>query len=107
MIAAPSDWKEVQSVRIPKGTVSLYKTITDNGKTHYTLNLSGYGIPVSENNARKYLSGVIDLEVVKWYNKTTNKYKYTTRQYKPSEANIDLEQYFKNQQESKLIFKQP
>lgn len=80
-------------VRVPRDT-PLYSTKTDSGDMKYTLRILGYGIPVSKTNAEKYLSGAIDLEVVKWYNKATGKYKYTTRQYKPSH-NIDLQTVFK------------
>lgn len=95
LFARVSDWVEVQVVKVPKGTV-LYTTRTDTGKIKYTLRIMGLGIPVSASNAEKYLAGDIDLEVVKWYNKNTGKYRYTTRQHKVS-TDIDLEQYFKRE----------
>ena len=87
-----SDWKEVQKVEIPYGT-PVYKTLSDSGKVKYCIYIQGHSVNVSEANAKKFVSGRCRLELVKWYNKEKDAYKYTIRQLK-QQFNIDLNQIF-------------
>ena len=93
--AKSSEWVEVQSVIIPINT-PIYYRFTDNGNIKYFLKLDKIGnVNVSKSNAEKFLAGEIQLELVKWQNKLeSNKFKYTVRQYKPSQSNIDLHNIF-------------
>jgi len=87
-----SDWKEVQTVEIPYGT-PIYKTLTDSGKVKYCIYIKGHAVNVSETNAKEFVAGRRRLELVKWYNKEKDAYKYTIRQLK-EKFNIDLNQIF-------------
>lgn len=87
------EWIEVQSVVVPPDT-PLYHYYTKDGNVKYVFVLGDINVPVSTKNAEGYLDGIYKLEIVKWYNRVNNKYKYTTRQYKPSQADIDLQTVF-------------
>ena len=87
------EWTEVQSVVVPSGT-PLYHYYTKEGNVKYVLTIGDINVPVTTKNAEGYLSGIYKLEVVKWYSPITGKYKYTTRQYKPNQADIDLQTAF-------------
>ena len=88
-----AEWVEVQSVVVPSGT-PLYHYYTKDGNVKYVLVVGDINVPVTTKNAEGYLSGVYKLEIVKWYSRVNNKYKYTTRQYKPSQSDIDLQTVF-------------
>jgi hypothetical protein len=94
--AKSSDWEIVQVTVVPKGT-PIYRTYTDSGKVKYTISLNMLGVPVSQANAEKYLANQVELEIVKWRNIYTGKYRYTCRQHMPN-YDIDLERYFKEEQ---------
>lgn len=87
------EWTEVQSAVVPSGT-PLYHYYSKEGNIKYVLSLGDINVPVSTKNAEGYLSGLYKLEVVKWYSPVTQKYKYTTRQYKPNQKDIDLQTVF-------------
>ena len=87
------EWVEVQSVVVPSGT-PLYHYYTKDGNVKFVFVVGDIKIPVTTKNAEGYLNGIYDLEVVKWYSHVTGKYKYTTRQYKPSQEDIDLQTVF-------------
>lgn len=88
-----AEWVEVQSVVVPSGT-PLYHYYTKDGNVKYVLVVGDINVPVTTKNAEGYLSGIYKLEIVKWYSRVNNKYKYTTRQYKPSQSDIDLQTVF-------------
>jgi hypothetical protein len=88
-----AEWVEVQSVVVPDGT-PLYHYYTKDGNVKYVFMVGDIRVPVTTKNAEGYLKGIFDIEVVKWYSQITGKYKYTTRQYKPSQADIDLQTVF-------------
>ena len=89
-------WTEVQVVVVPRGTpLYTYKSAT--GTIKYYFKINGIKVPVSANNAERYFHHEIQLEIVKWYNSVTNKYRYTTRKHNESTVDIDLEQYFKKE----------
>ena len=93
--AKVSEWTEIQSVVVPVNTPLYYK-FTEKGNVQYFLKLEHIGnVTVSKSNAEKFLTGEIQLELVKWQNKIEpTKFKYTVRQYKPSQSNIDLRDVF-------------
>lgn len=88
-----AEWVEVQSVVVPSET-PLYHYYTKDGNVKYVLVVGDINVPVTTKNAEGYLSGIYKLEIVKWYSRVNNKYKYTTRQYKPSQSDIDLQTVF-------------
>lgn len=90
--ATASNWKEVDRIEIPKDT-AVYYDINDAGKFSYYIIVNDFSVSVSKTNAEKFVAGKIRLELVKWYNIDTGRYKYTTRQR--STANIDLKKVFK------------
>lgn len=99
-----SEWIEVQSVVVPEGT-PLYHYYTKDNNIKYVIVIGDINVPVSTKNAEGYLSGIYRLEVVKWYSQVTKKYKYTTRQYKPSQADIDLQTIFGTNKSPTTYFK--
>lgn len=98
------DWVEIQSVVVPAGT-PLYHYYTKDGNLKYVLVINDINIPVTTKNAEGYLNGIYKLEVVKWYSQVTGKYKYTTRQYKPAQSNIDLQTVFGSKVKPTTYFK--
>ena len=90
---ADSPWKEVQAVEIPQGT-TVYYSKTDSGNLKYCIKVNDMTISVSEINAVKFVNGEIRLELVKWYNPLSGKYKYTTRRISANSRNIDLSTVF-------------
>lgn len=99
-----AEWVEVQSVVVPAGT-PLYHYYTKDGNVKYVFMVGDIRVPVTTKNAEGYLKGIYDLEVVKWYSQVTGKYKYTTRQYKPSQADIDLQTVFGSKTKPTTYFK--
>lgn len=100
------DWIEVQSVVVPKGT-PLHHYYTKDGNVKYVLVISDINVPISVKNAENYLNGICKLEVVKWYSQVTKKYKYTTRQYKPNQMDIDLQTIFEGNSKPPVTFFKP
>lgn len=84
-----SDWMEVQCVEIPQGTPVYYYTDSQTSKTKYTIYINGFGVSVSETNAKEFIAGRRRLEVVKWYSGSKDAYKYTIRQLKPKDINLN------------------
>lgn len=84
-----SDWKEVQCVEIPQGTPVYYNTDSETGKTKYCIYIQGHAVNVSETNAKEFSAGRRRLEVVKWYSSSKDAYKYTIRQLRPKDINLD------------------
>lgn len=99
-----SEWIEVQSVVVPEGT-PLYHYYSKEGNVKYIIVVGDINVSVSTKNAEGYLHGTCKLEVVKWYSQITKKYKYTTRQYKPTQADIDLQTVFGTNSNSTTYFK--
>ena len=91
-ILAFAEWREMQSVEIPYDT-PIYYEATDSGKIRCYFIIAGMQVPVTENNAYKFKRGEVHLELVKWYDDKTCKFKYTTR--RKSNKNIDLQTLFK------------
>lgn len=97
VITENSVWQERQCIDLPKGIV-VYEGVTKSGNPKYWLEFDQIGkVTVSPSNAKSYKSGSITLQLVKWYNKDTNSYKYTIRKKKgvKQTKNIDLLTIFK------------
>lgn len=99
-----AEWVEVQSVVVPSGT-PLYHYYTKDRNVKYVLVIGDINVPVSTKNAEGYLNGIYKLEVVKWYSQITGKYKYTTRQYKAAQSDIDLQTVFGSKTKPTTYFK--
>lgn len=102
-LSAPknSPWKEIQSVEIPSGT-QIHEGTTRSGNPKCWIVIDGdTKVSVSPKSAEKFKAGQVKLELVKWQNLETGKFKYSTRQVKGSGAstkeskNIDLRRAFK------------
>lgn len=79
-----SPWREVQVVEIPQ-SVTIHTGVTKSGNPKAWIELPEIGnVSVSPKNAEKFKAGTVKLELVKWYNDTTKKYRYSTRQVKGS-----------------------
>lgn len=95
-----SPWREIQTVEIPS-TTEIHFGVTKSGNPKAWIELPEVGnVSVSPKSAEKFKAGEVKLELVKWYNDTTKKYRYSTRQIKGSasskeDKNIDLGRIFK------------
>lgn len=95
-----SPWREIQTVVIPN-TVEVHFGTTKSGNPKAWIELPEVGnVSVSPKSAEKFKAGEVKLELVKWYNDTTKKYRYSTRQVKglsssKESKNIDLGRVFK------------
>lgn len=84
-----SDWKEVQCIEIPQGTPVYYNIDFETGKTKYCIYIQGHAVNVSETNAKEFSAGRRRLELVKWYSKEKDAYKYTIRQLKLKDVDLN------------------
>ena len=95
-----SPWREIQTVEIPS-TTEIHFGVTKSGNPKAWIELPEVGnVSVSPKSAEKFKDGEVKLELVKWYNDTTKKYRYSTRQVKGTSSskeskNIDLGRVFK------------
>lgn len=95
-----SPWREIQTVEIPN-SVEVHFGTTKSGNPKAWIELPEVGnVSVSPKSAEKFKAGEVKLELVKWYNDTTKKYRYSTRQIKGTSShkedkNIDLGRIFK------------
>lgn len=94
-----SPWREIQTVEIPSN-VEIHEGVTKSGNPKAWIELEEIGnVSVSPKSAEKFKAGEVKLELVKWYNDTTKKYRYSTRQIKGMSSskeskNIDLGRVF-------------
>ena len=79
-----SEWIEQTTVEIPYN-IEITKSVTKTGKPKYTIDIEDIDIYVSPSNYEKFIKKEIVLLLVEWYNPTTGKYRYTTRQKPKSE----------------------
>lgn len=80
-----SEWVEQNTIEIPY-SVEINKGVTKNGNPKYWIDIEDISVSVSAGNYEKFIKKEIVLVLVEWYNPTTGKYKYTTRQ--KAKANI-------------------
>lgn len=75
-----SPWVEIQQVDIPAGKI-VHEGVTRKGNPKFWFEFSNIGdVTVSPGNVTKYKNGETTLVLVKWQNKETGKFKYSTRQ---------------------------
>ena len=79
-----SQWKETTTIEIPY-TVEINVGTTKSGNPKYWIDIEDISVVVSTGNYEKFIKKEIVLILVEWYNPTTGKYKYTTRQKPKSE----------------------
>jgi hypothetical protein len=79
-----SEWIEQTTVEIPY-SVEINVGTTKSGNPKYWIDIEDMSIAVSAGNYEKFIKKEIVLLLVEWYNPTTGKYKYTTRQKPKSE----------------------
>ena len=84
-----SEWQEVTTIEIPND-VEIHTGVTKNGNPKYWIEVQGIKVTISEGNYNKFINKEIDLVLVEWYNATTDKYKYTTRQADKAKSNNKL-----------------
>lgn len=96
-----SPWREIQSVEIPSGTTINHGT-TRTGNPKAWIVVDGINVAVSPKSAEKFEAGQVRLELVKWQNTETKKFRYSTRQVKSGSTttskeskNINLNGVFK------------
>lgn len=90
--AIAANWREVDCVDVPS-TTTMYYDVKESGKVSYYIVIKDFSVSVSKTNAEKFLAKRIKLELVKWYNPDTGKFKYTTRQ-KFGMTDVDLRKVF-------------
>ena len=92
-----SPWVEVQVVDIPFEAV-VHEGVTRNNNPKFWFEFPSIGnVTISEGNAKKFKAREVTIVLVKWENKETGKFKYTTRQkerVKSSTPNVDLNTLF-------------
>ena len=94
-----SPWKEIQTVEIPAGTTINHGT-TRTGNPKAWIVVDGINVSVSPKSAEKFEAGEIKLELVKWQNTETKKFRYSVRQIKSgnttsnADKNINLSTLF-------------
>ena len=84
-----SEWQEVTVSEVPYN-VEIHAGVTKNGNPKYWIEIRGMNIAVSESNYNKFINKEVKLVIVEWYNPTTGKYKYTTRQANKNKTNNKL-----------------
>lgn len=84
-----SEWIEQTVVEIPY-TVEINEGVTRNGNPKYWIEIENTNVVVSEGNYKKFINKEVKLVLVEWYNPTTDKYKYTTRQADKAKSNNKL-----------------
>lgn len=88
-----SDWQEVQKIVLPSD-VTIHEGVTKSGNPKYWIEVEDIKVPVSPGTANKFKMHSAQVELVKWYNESTGKYRYSTRQVKSASSNkgrnIDL-----------------
>ena len=84
-----SEWQEVTTIEIPND-VEIHTGVTKNGNHKYWIEVQGIKVAISEGNYNKFINKEVDLVLVEWYNATTDKYKYTTRQADKAKSNNKL-----------------
>lgn len=74
-----SEWVEKNAIEIPY-ELEVHKGVTKYGNNKYWFELEDIKVYMSSSNYQKYINKEIVLMLVEWYNPTTKKYRYTTRQ---------------------------
>lgn len=97
LFAKQSDWRVVQTVIVPSST-HIYEGVTKNGNPKYWIKIAdNIEVSITKTNCDKLASGTAVIELVKWKNISTGKYRYSTRQRKPEVTitpDVDLSKVF-------------
>ena len=93
-----SPWVEIQVVDIPFEAV-IHEGVTRNNNPKFWFEFPNIGnVTISEGNAKKFKAREVTIVLVKWENKETGKFKYSTRQKNGRTAkvtpNVDLNTLF-------------
>lgn len=80
-----SEWVETNTVELPEG-IEVFSGITRNGNPKYWIVIDDIKVFLSATNKKHYINGTATILLVEWYNKSTDKYKYTTRQKKETKS---------------------
>lgn len=80
-----SEWIENATIDIPYN-IEINKGVTKSGNPKYSIDIEDITVYVSPSNYEKFIKKEVVLVLVEWYNPTTGKYKYTTRQKPKSEV---------------------
>lgn len=80
---AESEWIEVKMIELPD-TLEIKSGITSNGTPKYWFDIQGIKVYISPINKEHYINNTATIVIVEWYNKSKDRYKYTTRQLKPN-----------------------
>lgn len=94
-----SPWREIQTVEIPAGT-TINHGVTRGGNPKAWVVIDGnINVPVSPRSAERFEAGEIRLELVKWQNTETKKFRYSTRilggdSKTKADKNVDLKGVF-------------
>lgn len=78
-----TEWVEVNSVDLPEG-IEIFSGISRSGNPKYWIEIEGIKVFLSPTNKEHYVNGTATIILVEWYNKSLDRYKYTTRQKKQS-----------------------
>ena len=76
-----SEWVETNCIELPQG-LEIFSGITRNGNPKYWFVIEGIKVPISPINKEHYINNTKTILLVEWYNKSIDRYKYTTRQKK-------------------------
>jgi hypothetical protein len=74
-----SEWIENATIDIPYN-IEINKGVTKSNNPKYSIDIEDITVYVSPSNYEKFIKKEVVLVLVEWYNPTTGKYKYTTRQ---------------------------
>ena len=86
------EWVETVAVELPEG-LEVFSGITYNNNVKYWFEIDGIKVFISPTNKEHYINETATILLVEWYNKSTDRYKYTTRQKKqpkqPKRINLE------------------
>ena len=80
-----SEWVETNIVELPEG-IEVFSGITRNGNPKYWIIIDGIKVFLSPINKEHYINGTATILLIEWYNKSLDRYKYTTRQKKETKS---------------------
>lgn len=86
------EWVETVAVDLPEG-LEVFSGVTRNGNAKYWVIIDDIKVFLSPTNKEHYINETATILLVEWYNKSTDRYKYTTRQKKQTKQSkrINLE----------------
>lgn len=76
-----SEWVETNIIELPQG-LEIFSGITRNGNPKYWFVIEDTKVFISSTNKEHYINNTCTILLVEWYNKSIDRYKYTTKQKK-------------------------